>query len=202
MSWVPDDSRGGYRYGLEDAGFAFPKGEGVDQKGGGFDFRWSAPVEGLTAGYSRFMTTASAKMNFSVYGGLPVTLDLSDWNRDAIYGDFQKNQWRFSAEWRREAVQTELPELGTPGSFIDSRSWFVMGSYRVNKNVDAYGGLSLSKLDGVIEFPGGGDVDFENGNTFGIFGGFDLKPSPNFTVGVELRLVNETAFGVTGRFKF
>lgn len=76
------------------------------------------------------------------------------------------------------------------------------GSYRINKNVDAYGGLSLLKLDGTVDGPGAGDADFESDNTFGLFGGFDLKPSQNFTVGVELRLVNETAFGVTGRFKF
>lgn len=130
---IPDDSRGGYRYGLEDAGFTFPKGEGVDQKGGGFDVRWTAPVEGLTAGYSRFMTTASADMNFSVYGGMPVTLELNDWNRDAVFADYQKNAFRFSGEWRREAVATVIPQLGTPGTPIDSRSWFVMGSYRVNK---------------------------------------------------------------------
>jgi hypothetical protein len=67
------------------------------------------------------------------FGGLPVTLDLKDWNRTAIFGDYQKNAWRFSAEWRREEVSTVLAQLGTPGTYIDSRAWFVAGSYRVNK---------------------------------------------------------------------
>jgi hypothetical protein len=130
---IPDDSRGGYRYGLEDAGFAYPKGENVDQKGGGFDVRWTAPVEGLTAGYSRFMSDGSVNLRYMAFGGLPVTLDLNDWNRDAIFGDYQKNQWRFSAEWRREAVATAIKQLGTPGTAVDSRSWFAAASYRVNK---------------------------------------------------------------------
>jgi hypothetical protein len=75
------------------------------------------------------------------------------------------------------------------------------GSYRVNKNVDVYGGLSFSKLDGTVEYPAV-DVDFENSDTVGLFGGLDLKPGPNFTVGLELHLVSETLFAVTGRFKF
>ncbi len=133
---IPDDSRGGYRYGIEDAGFAYPKGQSLDQKGGGFDLRWTAPLEGLTAGYSQFMTEGSVDLRYMVYGGLPVTLNLEDWNRMSLFGDYQKNQFRFSAEWRREEVNTVLPQLGTPGTYIDSRAWFVTGSYRVNTHLE------------------------------------------------------------------
>jgi hypothetical protein len=75
------------------------------------------------------------------------------------------------------------------------------GSYRVNRNVDAYGGLSFLKSNITVEWAGY-DADYENSGTIGLFGGFDLKPSKNFTVGVELHLINETVFAVTGRFKF
>jgi hypothetical protein len=130
---VPDDSRGGYRYGLEDAGFVYPKGENVDQKGGGFDLRWTAPLEGLMAGYSRNMTEGSVNLLYAAVGGMPVTLELNDWTRDAVFADYQKNAFRFSYEWRREAVATVIPQLGTPGTPVDSRSWFASGSYRLNK---------------------------------------------------------------------
>jgi opacity protein-like surface antigen len=74
-------------------------------------------------------------------------------------------------------------------------------SSRVNKNVDVYGGLSLLKSDATLDYPGD-SVDMKNSNTFGIFGGLDLKPSKNFTVGVELHLINETVFAFSGRLKF
>jgi hypothetical protein len=51
----------------------------------------------------------------------------------AFHGDYQKNQIRLSAEWRREAVSVLIPELGSPASAIDSRAWFAAASYRVNK---------------------------------------------------------------------
>jgi hypothetical protein len=76
------------------------------------------------------------------------------------------------------------------------------GSYRVNKNVDAYGGLSLLKSDITIEPPAGPDQDWENSNTFGIYGGFTFRPGPNFNLGVELHLINESIFGFSGSFKF
>jgi hypothetical protein len=153
--FIPDDSRGGYRYGIEDAGFVYPKGEKVDQKGGGFDLRWTAPVEGLTAGYSLFMTDGSVDLNYAALGGMPVTLELNDWNRHAIFGDYQKNAFRFSAEWRREVIATLIPQLGTPGTPVDSRSWFAAGSYRVNKyfEVGSYYSkyITNSRLDASLD---------------------------------------------------
>lgn len=75
-------------------------------------------------------------------------------------------------------------------------------SSRVNRNVDVYGGVSFLKSDVTVDPPAGQSWDIENSNTFGVFGGLDLKPSKKFTVGVELHLINETIFAFTGRLKF
>jgi hypothetical protein len=129
---IPDDSRGGYRYGIEDAGFVYPSGENVEQKGGGFDLRWTAPVDGLTAGYSLFASDASVNLLMTALGNMPVTLDINDWQRHAFFADYQKNQFRFSGELRLEGVNAVIAQLAS-SSATDSRSWFLAGSYRVNK---------------------------------------------------------------------
>jgi hypothetical protein len=115
------------------------------------------------------------------------------------WAPMQKGQFhfglQFSFDWNQGSdnnTDIDIKELGFQGG----------GSYRVNKNVDAYGGLSLKKDDITLDPPAGGSIDFENTNTFGLFAGMDLKPTNNFTVAVELHLINETMFGVSGRFKF
>lgn len=103
--------------------------------------------------------------------------------------------FQFSLDWNQgddQNTDIDIKEILFAGG----------GSYRVNRNVDVYGGLSLLKSDITVEPPAGPDQDWENGNTFGLFGGLDLKPGKNFTVGLELRLVNETIFAVSGRMKF
>ncbi len=102
---------------------------------------------------------------------------------------------QFSFDWNQGSdnnTDIDIKELAFLGG----------GSYRVNKNVDAYGGFSLLKSDVTLTPPAGNDQKFKNSNTFGIYGGLDLKPTNNFTIAVELHLINETIFGVSGRFKF
>lgn len=138
----------------------------------------------------------SGEAEFDEGGG---DFDLFGFGAGVRWAPRQKGAVKFglqaSLDWTQgddEDVDIDVKEIVLAGGV----------SHRVNGNVDVYGGLSLKKLDGTIEFPGGGDADFENADTFGLFGGLDLKPGRNFTVGVEAHLINETMFAMTGRFKF
>jgi hypothetical protein len=132
----PDDRRGGYRYGIEDLGLGVDGS--IKRWGGGFDLRWTAPIEGLQAGYS--MLESSGSLNLRV-PGLPVLshTDINPWNMKSVYGDFQKNNWHFSGELRRQHVETRaFPALG-PGVNFTSAGWFLATAYRVARPVEVGG---------------------------------------------------------------
>jgi hypothetical protein len=129
----PDDKQGGYRYGIEDIGLGVSGA--IKRNGGGFDLRWSAPIEGLQVGYSLMNT--KGVLNLSV-PRLPVIshTDLDPWRQQAFYGDFQKNNWHFSGEFRQQHVATRaFPALG-PGINQVSDGWFLAAAYRIAKPVE------------------------------------------------------------------
>jgi hypothetical protein len=135
---IPDDPYGGYRYGVNDAGIEFSKP--IETKGYGADVRWTAPVDGVIAGYSLLSSSADTNILYPVPGrpGLIVPIDVyvSPWRRQAIFGDVQRGSVHASAELRLDyRAHTYTPELRPDESFA-SRGWFVSGAYRVSTHLE------------------------------------------------------------------
>jgi hypothetical protein len=128
-----DDRRGGYRYGIEDAGLTLQGG--IRQTLSGFDVRWTSPFEGLQLGYS-FLNMAGG-VTFTVPGvPFPIDSDITKWHQQAFYGDFQKNDWHFSGEYRHMILATHstpalIEDLDTP-----SYGWFLSAAYRIAKPLE------------------------------------------------------------------
>jgi hypothetical protein len=130
---MPDDKRGGYRYGLEDIGLTV-LGD-IDKAGGGYDLRWTLPIDGMQFGFSHFMS--SGEMNFrSATAPIPLHLDLTTWDSQSVYADYQKDNWHFSGEWRRQYIELVVTPSAAPTAPIDNRSWFLSGAYRIAKPVE------------------------------------------------------------------
>jgi Gram-negative porin len=131
---LPDDLRGGYRYGIEDTGLTI--GGDIDRAGGGYDLRWTLPIEGAQFGFSQFMVDGELNL-ISRQAPVPLHVDIPSWDTHAVYGDYQKDNWHFSGEWRRQYVKLHItPSLGPPAAPIDSRAWFLSAAYRVAKPVE------------------------------------------------------------------
>jgi hypothetical protein len=130
---IQDDTKGGYRYGLEDQGMHF-QGT-IASKGVGFDTRWSAPVEGLTVGYS--LLQAKKDLDITI-PSLPVPLhvDVPVARIQALFGEMQRDRVRFAAEWRQESTETRLTPAIGPDATMTSRGWFGSGSYRLNERLE------------------------------------------------------------------
>lgn len=130
---VGDDTRGGYRYGVEDSGYTFTAPIESDVYGG--DARWQAPIEGLTIGYSFNSSKSDLALQVPAYGNLPVQVDLPVWRRQAFFGDFQTNGLRLSAEYRAEYQETTT-SMSPDVTERPSAGWFAAASYRINDKLE------------------------------------------------------------------
>jgi hypothetical protein len=130
---MPDDKRGGYRYGLEDSGLGII-GD-IERQGGGGDLRWTAPLDGLQIGVSHLETRGKLVLR-SPQAPIPLNVDLQAWNITSLYSDYQYEDWHFSAEWRRQYTKVVVTPSAAPSTPIDSRGWFVSAAYRVAKPVE------------------------------------------------------------------
>jgi hypothetical protein len=130
---LPDDKRGGYRYGLEDRGLGII-GD-IKRHGGGGDLRWTAPLEGLQVGVSHMETRGEFNLR-SAQIPIPLNVDMKKWNITALYGDYQDENWHFSAEYRRTLAELVVTPSASPTAPIDSRGWFASGAYRVAKPLE------------------------------------------------------------------
>jgi hypothetical protein len=80
---------------------------------------------------------SSGEMNFlSATAPIPLHLDLTTWDSHAIYGDYQKDNWHFSGEWRRQYIELVITPSAEPTAPIDNRSWFLAAAYRIAKPVE------------------------------------------------------------------
>ncbi len=131
---IQDDTKGGYRYGVEDAGLAFTKG--IKTKGGGFDARWTTPVPGLVTGYSFTQTAGTAALNLAA-ANLNFAVDTDPWRRQAVFADYQGASLRLSGEWRHESLSTIIVPAVFPSSTTRSESAFMAASYRLFKQFEA-----------------------------------------------------------------
>jgi hypothetical protein len=130
---IQDDTKGGYRYGLEDQGMNF-QGD-IASKGVGFDTRWSAPVDGLTIGYSLLQAKKDLDITIPTLP-IPLHVDVPMARVQALFGELQHDRVRFAAEWRQEATTTRLTPAIAPETTMTSRGWFASGSYRLNERLE------------------------------------------------------------------
>jgi hypothetical protein len=130
---MPDDKNGGYRYGLEDRGLGV-LGD-IERHGGGADLRWTAPIDGLQVGVSHLETRGEFNLR-SAQVPIPLHVDLNKWNITSLYGDYQYENWHFSAEYRRQLAKLTVTPSAAPSAPIDSRGWFMSGAYRIAKPVE------------------------------------------------------------------
>ncbi len=129
---IQDDTRGGYRYGVEDSGMRFD--DGITTRGVGFDARWSTPVDGLVAGYSLLRTSSETRVTVPFLGTLDI--DIPSWKRQALYGDYQRGRVRLSSEMRLSSQKQEFSPALTPATLQKARSWFASGTVRVHDRVE------------------------------------------------------------------
>jgi hypothetical protein len=131
--FIQDDTNGGYRYGIEDQGMRFTRD--IESRGAGFDLRWSAPIDGLTAGYSLLQTKVGVGVQL-VTPPIPVEVDIPVSRRQALFGEYQYDKLKVAAEWRQESMEQELTPAIAPPSTITARGWFASGAYRVHERVE------------------------------------------------------------------
>jgi hypothetical protein len=129
----PDDKNGGYRYGIEDLGLVIKSP--IKRWGAGTDLRWTTPIEGLQTGFSRLESYGSFDLQPI---GVPVVIhdDIRPWRTSALYGDYQKNQWHFSGEFRRSSFGARSTPATSPDLHVTSDGWFLAAAYRVAKPLE------------------------------------------------------------------
>jgi hypothetical protein len=125
---MQDDDQGGYRYGVQDSGLGFRTG--LQSRGGGFDVRWSTPIDGLMTGYSFFQTHNTVDLVVNAFR-LPFTVDSNPNRRQSWYGDYQVSRLRLSGELRREYSDISMVPAVYARSQTPSRAWFGAISYRL-----------------------------------------------------------------------
>ena len=130
---IQDDTKGGYRYGLEDQGMRF-QGD-ITSRGVGFDARWSAPVEGLTAGYSLLQSKKDLDITIPALP-IPLHVDVPVARIQAVFGEMQRDRLKLATEWRQESTETRLTPAISPDAVMTSRGWFGSGSYRLNDRLE------------------------------------------------------------------
>ncbi|MEO5823334.1 MAG: hypothetical protein ABIT71_22745 [Vicinamibacteraceae bacterium] len=130
---IQDDTKGGYRYGLEDQGMHFQGN--IASRGMGFDTRWTAPIDGLTVGYSLLQAKKDLDITIPTLP-MPLHVDVPMARVQALFGEMQRDRVKFAAEWRQEATETRLTPAIAPDTTMTSRGWFTSGSYRLNDHLE------------------------------------------------------------------
>jgi hypothetical protein len=130
---IQHDAQGGYLYAVEDSGMRLESK--VHHDGFGVDARWTTPVEGLMTGYSLSQSDANVDVFIPAYS-LPLKVEIPVWRRQAVFGDYQRDRVRVSAEWRFDSQELELTPAVFPSSTTTSYGWFAAASYRLFKQLE------------------------------------------------------------------
>jgi hypothetical protein len=152
-----DSIYGGYPYNLQMHGIYTQKYGGPVVGG---DFRWDTPVKGLLVGtsYVYEMITGTGQLNPSVaLGGPNILTPYSEYSKDDFvnqyYGTYSKGNFHFDSEYRRYYRNQEI----FSGSFwvqTDVRPWYLSGSYRIEKWLEAGAYYSHFTINGSLDVPG------------------------------------------------
>lgn len=128
-----DDPRGGFRYGLADAGSPISAIDGYRMGG---DLRWAMPLEGLLIGTTVIKTQGGAFATLEAAGRLPVYVDAPGYTY-IHYVEYQRNGLKLAAEYRRDVLSYDVNTPLVPDSSLDSRAWYLSGSYRFHPRFEA-----------------------------------------------------------------
>jgi hypothetical protein len=133
---IPDDMNGGYRYGTIDSGMTFSGP--IRTKGYGADVRWSAPIDGLIAGYSMMSSHAETNVNVPTPARtVPVFVDVTPWTRQSFFADYQHDALHVSGELRKDRRDQLYTPSVRPNQQFFSRGYFASASYRFAKQFEA-----------------------------------------------------------------
>jgi hypothetical protein len=144
----PDDKKGGYRYGVEDTNVFF---DSLEFWGAGGDLRYTTPIEGLQVGYSMLHRDLKAMIRVT-QAPFPLRLDVDSVITQSVYGDYQKDNWHFSGEYKQVANKNlRLTPLISPPSNRTEQGWFLSGAYRVAKPVEVGAYYSHFVADTLID---------------------------------------------------
>lgn len=123
------DLNDGYIKQFAESGLVFTTSPGGRAYGG--DLRWEAPVKGLSVGSSADVQAVDgAAVDGSVHS--PPILS------SAQYAEFNRGKIHLAGEYDRVPVNATLTIGSAVYPFtVDSRSWFVMGSYRITQKFQA-----------------------------------------------------------------
>jgi len=122
------DRNGGYSQQLAQLGLIFPDPPGGKTEGG--DLRWQTPCRGLMVGVT---VLGQAVDQTGSDGSIHVAPDLGT----AYYAQWETGKMYFAGEYWRTPVNPTLT-LDTITLYVplDTRSWYVMGSYYLTKKMD------------------------------------------------------------------
>jgi hypothetical protein len=125
------DRNGGYSQQLAQFGLVFPDPPGGKTEGG--DLRWMTPCRGLMLGLS---VLGQAVDETAAEGSIHVSPNLEM----AYYAQWQTGKLYFAGEYWRTPVNPTLT-LGATTIYmpLDTRSWYVMGSYHLTRKIGVGG---------------------------------------------------------------
>jgi hypothetical protein len=183
----PLDLNGGYAKQIgEIVGSTFASG-GSNVLGG--DLRWDTPLKGLQIGMSALTTGLSGMSP----GG---SFHLPYFTAPVPYAKFERGKFMAAGEYKRLASQFNLT-LNTPGGAVfvpgnyDARSWYVMSSYQV---------LRQLRIGGYYSHYISGGTDQSQPQNYSkewvVSGRYDFNP--HFYAKLEEHFINGTALGYYG----
>ena len=104
-------------------------------------------------------------------------------------------------------VEYSIPSGSVTSIDVEYSEWQI--ALGISKEMDGflpYGGIKLSDVEASMKATIGGTTyttdDADSENIFGIFIGCDFVATDNFSIGVEGRFIDETAFSILGTLRF
>jgi hypothetical protein len=131
---VPNDSYGGYNYGLRVFGVHLSTYDGRMEGG---DLRWNTPVQGLLAGLSYMNQDIQGRGSVEP-GGFPHREESRNNETSQFYVQYVRGRLRLDGEYRR-VWRDELIFDGPPAPpevSWDSRSFYGAASYRISRRLE------------------------------------------------------------------
>ena len=125
------DPNGGYLRLAADEGFTVTDASGTLYGG---DLRWHTPLRGFTAGGSLGLAGVQAETRVQRFP-LPITVESTADTNTALYGELERGRFYAAGEFRRRIWNVDIPKYHATVASMDSRAWYLMGSYRVHRIV-------------------------------------------------------------------
>jgi hypothetical protein len=179
------DSDGGYLKLAKDEGFTVNGASGIMYGG---DLRWHTPVRGLTAGTSLGLAGVKLEAQTTLIP-FPINIQSTSDTNTAFYAEFDRGKFYAAGEFRRRIWNLVLREFQTPLASLDSRAWYVMGAYRVNRLLQV--GAYYSSIDYPTMATSFVPYIFGDGGTDWVVSG-RIDPNPHVYVKFEGHYMNGT----------